>query len=820
MPYKPIISKIRCHNPNLKSTKHANRANLHYIATREGVDSSEVSDEQQDNRMYKYAPDEEYTRYMAKRPRSHGLFGNIETDDLKSVEQLVYKTSQNGTNIYRGIISLSEQDAQELGYVNSRTWYTQLNSMMPDIAKELGISPTNFTWIGAFHAEPSHPHVHYQIWDNTEKIKSSFLHVSIQKRCRAVIEKAIFPEEYERTLQAVFESEREELYSTKNASREKITNYFKDVMNMPHVPGIQHTDLPAKLPSRDAETLAKHLETLQDILPASGRTNYKFMPPEVKKELDKISDIVFKQPDTKAALSQYLEAASHIHQIKSPGYDKHALDNARKEMYRRTGNIILKNMTNYLKQLSSYEEQIEKKLIEDKLYSTQSSLPDEDFFLAEMNEGADTLFPSEDMPNQEESRIQENLAKSRTVSEASQDITSGQIKILRNEQLPETPGQYCMEWNKNYKAALSLLYDDKDSASAIKLLYTEAENGNSLAYAELGKIYYRGIGVDADMEAAEQYYKHAFLGFSQVDESASTPNAYCKYRLGKLYESGFGTQQDLEKARLYYSAAASKKKPYAEYSLGKLYLSHAQEFSENLKTDLTKIIQLAEENLKLSADHGFSYGAYEYAKLHDDNSEISIPYYTAAYNGFQKLADDREDGNLLYRLGKMTLDGKGAKKDISKAIKLLTSSAEQDNQFAQYALGKLYLGTDFPEHQDIEKAIDFLTSSAEQGNQFAQFKLGIIYLYGKYSIEKDEELGKEYLQQSAAQGNTYAQETLQNYEDMHSPMHAMASIIYRIIYAAMMSENHKKHQQLADVQWKLSKQARIEKKRQEEITHL
>jgi len=735
MSYKPIISKIRCHNPNLKSSKHANRGNAHYIATREGTDFSAILEEKQDNRMHNTATDEEYTRYIAKRPRSHGLFGNIETDDLKSVEQLIYKTSQKGTNIYRGIISLSERDAQELGYVNSSTWYQQLKAMMPDIAKELGISPTNFTWIGAFHAEPSHPHVHYQIWDNTDKIQSSFLHVSVQKRCRAVIEKAIFPEEYEKTLQAVFEAEKDELYSTKNASREQIMNYFKEVMDMKHVPGIEHTDMPSKLPTGESQKIATHLEQLKDLLPESGRMYYKFMTPDVKKKIDKISDIIFKQPEMKAALSKYLENANYIHQIKNPGYDKQAQDNAKKEIYRRAGNIILKAVSDDLEQKFLYEGQIQEKLIASQVESAQT--------IFKITETApDTVDHTVYLQEQDEPLILDELNDTEKI----QADFSGNYN------------EYYMEWSNPYKTALSFLYDENNYQNAINLLISEANKGNSLACAELGKIYSRGIGVEGNTEMADKYYRLAFTGFSQID--SENPSGYCKYRLGKLYESGLGTQQDLEKARDYFSAAVAENKHYAEYSLGKLYLSHIQDFSYSLKTDSAEILKLADTHLKSSADHGFPYGAYEYAKLHEGNTEISSLYYKKAYLGFQEMLSNREDDTLLYRLGKMTMEGKGTTQNIFSAIKYLEKSADLNNIYAKLAIAKLCLNTDFPELRDTTKALNILTNLSKQNNAEAQYTLGKFYLSEEFPEYRDITKALELLHASSDQGNQFAQYTL------------------------------------------------------------
>jgi len=135
MPFSPLISKIRCHNPNRKRSGIANRNYLTYIATREGVDISDINNiddlmktseilekDLDENIVHKEASNENYMRYMAKRPRSHGLFGNIKTDDLNYVASLVADLTKEGKNIYRGIISLSEKDAEALGFTNKEKW--------------------------------------------------------------------------------------------------------------------------------------------------------------------------------------------------------------------------------------------------------------------------------------------------------------------------------------------------------------------------------------------------------------------------------------------------------------------------------------------------------------------------------------------------------------------------------------------------------------------------------------------------------------------------------------------------------------------------
>ena len=59
---------------------------------------------------------------------------------------------------------------------------------------------------------------------------------------------------------------------------------------------------------------------------------------------------------------------------------------------------------------------------------------------------------------------------------------------------------------------------------------------------------------------------------------------------------------------------------------------------------------------------------------------------------------------------------------LPKRVDWFTKSAEADNQYAQYMLGKLYLtGQGLP--QDQAQAIAWFGRSAAQGNQYAQFFL-------------------------------------------------------------------------------------------------
>lgn len=102
-----------------------------------------------------------------------------------------------------------------------------------------------------------------------------------------------------------------------------------------------------------------------------------------------------------------------------------------------------------------------------------------------------------------------------------------------------------------------------------------------------------------------------------------------------------------------------------------------------------------------------------------ENEDTAQRYYKAALSGFLNLErKEQADDNLFYKIGMMYKNGLGTDTDISKAIDYFQRSA--DNKWSSYQLGKLYLfGADGLE-KDKGKAIRWLTKSADDGNEYAK----------------------------------------------------------------------------------------------------
>lgn len=307
-----------------------------------------------------------------------------------------------------------------------------------------------------------------------------------------------------------------------------------------------------------------------------------------------------------------------------------------------------------------------------------------------------------------------------------------------------TANGFILEWTSDYKNAVENFYgnenQEQDIRKAEELLKMECQRNNVLAYVLLAKLY----TISKNDELSNQIYEKALKGFEELLNKANDEftEAYCSYRLGKHYLYGMGTEIDYHKAYEYFEQSDN---PYGQYSLGVMY----QRGLGVIQSD-----EKALEWFELSADGGNAYGNYETARHYDygigceKNDALANFYYQKAYHSFCGMIKKQEDDNLLYRLGMMTLKGKGCDKDIDKAVSYLEKAVSLENENAKLLLAQLYLEED--DYENIPKAMKWLEESE---SQLAYYVLGKEYYSGKH-IEKDFNKAIDYL--SLCEDNEYA----------------------------------------------------------------
>lgn len=183
--------------------------------------------------------------YIATRPgaalndNAHGLFGYIYDENkniladcnnlkLEEIEKRVGEMSSIGIDVFKTVISLTEEDASNYGYTTREAWQGLLELRINDIAKEYKIPISDLEWTASYHSERGHLHCHLLFWDrnqydeNKNNAKKPFVNY---KNIRKSFAKEIFNEEYQEALQIKNISKK----MIENLAEKNVDLYFEHV---------------------------------------------------------------------------------------------------------------------------------------------------------------------------------------------------------------------------------------------------------------------------------------------------------------------------------------------------------------------------------------------------------------------------------------------------------------------------------------------------------------------------------------------------------------------------------------------------------------
>ena len=336
MPHNILMSKIRCYNSNKKHSAIRNLNYIVYIGTRPGVDLTDVKlDELTAMTEENITPDDpstnnQYIHYIAKRQNSQGLFGNFNFNNITDVAHEVRDMTDAGVNVYRGIISLSEEDAIELGYNKKAAWVNYMNSVMNDVAERFGIPLTSLRWCAAVHMEQGHPHCHYTFWRTDGKVMSPYIPVAKQNEIREFLSGEMF------------RAERELLIPEKNKYRDAAISSARSLMDNLNS---TFSHIPERITQKQLQPLSDDLLELVSHLPGKGSLKYKFLTPECKGLVNKVVEDIIQVPAVNKEYAAYMKAAFDISKTYS-GSEKHRTINmniADEDIRKRLANSVLKS---------------------------------------------------------------------------------------------------------------------------------------------------------------------------------------------------------------------------------------------------------------------------------------------------------------------------------------------------------------------------------------------------------------------------------------------------------------------------------------------
>ena len=741
-----------------------------------------------------------FVGYMAMRPGvqkrgSHGLFN--EKDEPIILDRVANEIANHKGNVWSHVVSLRREDAIRLGYDNSEMWRDLVKRHIADIARAQRIPLCNLKWYAAFHDTTHHPHIHLLVYSTNPK--QGFLTTKGIDQIRSAFANDIFHDD----LQSIYQEQTLSRDELKAVSKTE----FESIARKIHQGGFDNSQL---------ENLILKLNyQLQNV---RGKKVYGYLPPDVKKTVNNIFSELAKDENVRQLYEKWcsLERLKYKTYTQKEAELPELVDN---KVFQPVRNMIIRTVLNmkpfdvnteiegsepndeyfdntpqdmsplfdeaeplaetetdesaaaikyYIKWNNQYKKAC--KLI----YGKDAKLNDfkeaEQLLLSESQRGnvlavydLGKLYSTDKLGEKSE---EISIAKYTQALQGFLQIEPNSKKLKPYVQYrigkmfcyglgTEQNYQKAFEWfersakqkNKFAQFSLANLYYygngvEKDLSQAFLWYQKSSAQGQPYASYAVAQMYSKGEYVSQGGETAQRYYKAALSGFLEL-ESMEQADDNLYYKLGSMFKKGLGTDIDMDRAIDYFKRSAEMNNKNGLYEYGKALL-----LGEHIPQDKEKAVKLLEKAIKLENINAKRFLALELISGEHLDQDID--------KGLAMLTECADSGDAFacYKLGKIYFKGDIVLQDLDKAEKYLLSA--EDNEFTQYAFGKLYLQK---EKYDILKAVDCFEKSADK-NVWSSYQLGKIYLFGAAGLTKDKEQAIEWFTKSANDGNEYARDML------------------------------------------------------------
>ena len=742
-----------------------------------------------------------FVGYMAMRPGvqkrgSHGLFN--EKDEPIILDRVANEIANHKGNVWSHVVSLRREDAVRLGYDNSEVWRDLVKRHISDIAKSQRIPLCNLKWYASFHDTAHHPHIHLLVYSTNPK--QGFLTAKGIDQIRSAFANDIFHDD----LQSIYQKQtlsRDELKAVSKTEFESIVRKIQQG-------GFDNPQL--------ENFILKLHSQLQNV---KGKKVYGYLPPDVKetvnnifselakdenvhqlyekwcslehlkyktytqkeKELPSLTDNKVFQPVRNIIIRTVLDMNNHVVDavVQDTELTVSDIDDSdvvisqlvdETEQFENDNTVTtytadyVSDSNYYLKWSNNYQEAC--KLIYDKNSKLEDFQKAEQLLLTESKSGnvlaihdLGKLHSTDKLSTKDEEkslRYYSEALKGFLEVEPSSKKLKPYVQYRIGKMYCYGSGaeqnyQKAFEWfersakqkNKFAQFSLANLYYygngvERDLSQAFLWYQKSSAQGQPYASYAVAQMYSKGEYVTENEDTVQRYYKAALSGFLKLEsKDQADDNLY--YKLGSMFKKGLGTDINMDKAIDYFKRSEEMNNKNGLYEYGKVLL-----LGENIPQDIEKAVKLLEKAIKLENINAKRFLALELISGEHLDQDID------------KGRADSRDAYACYKLGKIYFKGDIVLQDLDKSEKYLLSA--EDNEFTQYAFGKLYLQK---EKYDILKAVDCFEKSADK-NVWSSYQLGRLYLFGAEGLEKDKTKAVEWLTKSANNGNEYAQNMLNN----------------------------------------------------------
>ena len=567
---------------------------------------------------------ENYVDYLANRPRverigEHGLFTDAGRPVILSEVQK--EVSGHKGPVWTHVVSLRWEDAARLGYDSAREWMALLRSKRAMLSRHMKIDSADLRWYAAFHNEGHHPHVHLMVY--SAKDNDGFLTKAGIEAMRSELAHDIFRQDFAQ----IYEGQNLARSSLKEKAAERMCLLADSMLQ-----GVCENPI-----------IGEKLQQLSGRLKnTGGKKVYGYLKADVKRLVDQIVDELAKDPAVSEAYRAWGEWQDQIRLTYSSKAPPLPPLSSQKQLKSIKNMVIAEALKlgghHFLSEISG-QERIQAEVRLDELEGERIS------------DGSEEI---EETEIELETETEPVSADAESMLEAEELLSEPELDVPGPFEGKEKTSAKA-EWSRQYKLARSYLYGSKkvpqDFQEAMRLFCQEAEQGNALAMYDLGRMWADGLGVEADPDAAKEWYRKALDAFLSAEkELPERKKTYLQYRIGKMYLAGLGTDQSYETAALWLDRAAEKSHKYAQYTLAGLYAK-----GQGVEKDLKHAFEL----YHASAIQGNPYASYELAKMFRDGTGTkksagqAEEHFQDAFSGFQVLEEQSHDDKLQYRLGQM-----------------------------------------------------------------------------------------------------------------------------------------------------------------------
>ena len=475
---------------------------------------------------------DQYLKYIAERPRSHGLFSNVQNTDL---EKTMQEVNSHPAPVWTFIYSLKREDAVRLGYDSAESWRKLLLAHQTELAEAMKIPPNQFRWCAAFHDEMHHPHIHMMVWSADPK--QGYLTEQGIEVMRSKLTNDIFQDELLH------------LYKQKDQSYQEVRDTAQEAMR----------DLVQEMKSGvcDCPTIEDKLFTLSEMLQdTKGKKVYGYLKKPVKAQVDAIVDELAQLPAVAECYEVWNRLRDELENYYKDKPREHLPLSQQKE-FKAIKNVVIREAERIqLGEITFEDKQMDDMQDEEvEVLSLQTNwqmvnayrearyvLCDDDSTWTEQEEAVQTL---EQLWDAGLSVAAHQLGKCwRDGLGVLPDDDKAELWLRRSAEVGNDFSQYALG---------KLLQQQGRITEAVEWYEQASAQGNQYADYRLGKLYLLGDGVPKDTEKAIEH-------LTQASESG---NQYAQYALGKLYLD----RQDEEQAHYWFTQSAAQGNEYAQFFL-------------------------------------------------------------------------------------------------------------------------------------------------------------------------------------------------------------------------------------------------------------